>query len=149
MAVGRIETALREAKASLDGAGPGTGPMLRSGAPLLVRQELAACAGTEMTRGAPDAACAPGAEGTPGGQPVRPRDISHARARRAIITEIRAGATCYEALTREIAKYRVIVDRNRHRARKSKSPSTFDHATAKDIRTRIVPAVITMANQPA
>ena len=77
------------------------------------------------------------------------RDISHTRARRAIITEIRAGATCYEALTREIAKYRVIVDRNRHRARKSNSPSTFDHATAKDIRTRIVPAVITMANQPA
>ncbi|MGH3183659.1 MAG: transposase, partial [Streptosporangiaceae bacterium] len=46
------ETALREAKASLDGAGPGTGPMLRSGAPGLIRQELAAwAAGTEMTRG--------------------------------------------------------------------------------------------------
>ncbi len=36
------ETALREAKASLHGAGPGTGPMLRSGTPDLVRQELAA-----------------------------------------------------------------------------------------------------------
>jgi hypothetical protein len=36
------ETALREAKASLNGAGPGTGPMLRSGTPDLIRQELAA-----------------------------------------------------------------------------------------------------------
>ena len=147
------ETALREAKASLDGAGPGTGPMLRPGTPLLVRQELAAwAAGTEMTRGvARDAALAaiPARKGRRAGQPVRPRDISHTRARRAIITAIRTGATCYEALTTEIAKYRVIVDRNRHRARKSKSPSTFDHATAKDTRTRIVPAVITMANQPA
>ena len=46
------ETALREAKAPLRGAGPGTGPMLRSGSPDLVRQELAAwAAGTGMTRG--------------------------------------------------------------------------------------------------
>jgi hypothetical protein len=36
------ETALREAKSTLDGAGPGTGPMPRSGTPHLVRQELAA-----------------------------------------------------------------------------------------------------------
>jgi hypothetical protein len=36
------ETALREARAPLRGAGPGTGPMLRSGSPDLVRQELAA-----------------------------------------------------------------------------------------------------------
>jgi hypothetical protein len=147
------ETALREAKASLDGAGPGTGPMLRSGAPHLVRQELAAwAAGTEMTRGvARDAvlAAVPARKGRRAGQPVRPRDISHARARRAIIAAIRAGRTGYEALTREIAKYRVVVDRNRHRARKSKSPSSFGHATAKDTLTRIAPAVITMANSPA
>ena len=38
------ETALREAKAPLRGAGPGTGPMLRSGSPDLVRQEIAAWA---------------------------------------------------------------------------------------------------------
>jgi hypothetical protein len=147
------ETALREAKASLDGAGPGTGPMLRSGAPPLVRQELAAwAAGTEMTRGvARDAALAaiPARKGRRAGQQVRPRDISHARARRAVIAAIRTGRTCYETLTRQIAKYRVVVDRSRHRARKSKSPSSFDHATAKDTRTRIAPAVITMANQPA
>jgi hypothetical protein len=147
------ETALREAKASLNGAGPGTGPMLRSGTPGLVRQELAAwAAGTEMTRGvARDAAlaAAPARKGRRAGQPVRPRDISCACTRRAVIAAIRAGRACYETLTREIATYRVVVDRNRHRARKSKSPSSFGHATARDTVTRIAPAVITMANQPA
>ena len=45
------ETALREAKAPLRGACPGTGPMLRSCSPALVRQEIAAwAAGTGMTR---------------------------------------------------------------------------------------------------
>jgi hypothetical protein len=147
------ETALREAKASLDGAGPGTGPMLRSGSPGLVRQELAAwAAGVEMTRGvARDAArgAIPARKGRRAGQPVRPREISCTRARRAILAAIRAGRTCYEALTREIAKYRTVVDRNRHRARKSKSPSSFPHATARDTVTRTAPAVITMANSPA
>jgi hypothetical protein len=147
------ETGLREAKASLRGAGPGTGPMPRSGSPDLVRQELAAwAAGTEMTRGvARDAALAatPARKGRRAGQPVRPREISHARTRRAILAAIRAGRTGYEALTREIGKYRTIVDRNRHRARKSKSPSSFGHASAKDTLTRIAPAIITMANQSA
>jgi hypothetical protein len=147
------ETALREAKASLNGAGPGTGPMLRSGTPDLVRQELAAwAAGIEMTRGvARDAAlaAAPARKGRRAGQPVRPREISCARTRRAVIAAIRAGRACYEALTREIAKYRIVTDRNRHRARKSKSPSSFGHATARDTVTRIAPAVITMANSPA
>ena len=147
------ETALREAKASLDGAGPGTGPMLRSGSPDLVRQELAAwAAGTEMTRGvARDAAlaAAPARKGRRAGQPVRPREISHARTRRAVIAAIRAGNTCYETLTRAIGKYRTVTGRNRHRARKSKSPSSFGHATAKDTATRTAGAVIAMANNPA
>ena len=147
------ETALREAKASLDGAGPGTGPMLRSGSPDLVRQELAAwAAATEMTRGvARDAALAaiPAKKGRRAGQPVRPREISHARARRAILTAIRAGKTCYTTLTSAIGKYRTVTDRDRHRARKAKSPSTFGHATLKDTVTRIAPAVITMANNPS
>jgi len=147
------ETALRESKASLDGAGPGTGPMLRSGSPGLVRQELAAwAAATEMTRGvARDAALAaiPAKKGRRAGQPVRPREISHARARRAILTAIRAGKTSYTALTSAIGKYRTVTDRDRHRARKAKSPSTFGHATLKDTITRIAPAVITMANNPS
>jgi hypothetical protein len=147
------ETALRESKASLHGAGPGTGPMLRSGSPDLVRQELAAwAAATEMTRGVTrDAAltAAPAKKGRHAGQPVRPRDLSHARARRAILAAIRSGRTGYKSLTGQIAKYRVITDRDRHRARKSKSPSAFPHAGVKDTVTRIAPAVITMANAPA
>ena len=69
------ETALREAKAPLRGAGPGTGPMLRSGSPDLVRQELAAwAAAIGLTRGvARDAAlaAAPARKGRRAGLPVR------------------------------------------------------------------------------
>ena len=147
------ETALREAKAPLRGAGPGTGPMLRSGSPDLARQELAAwAAAVEMTRGvARDAAlaAAPARKGRRAGLAVRPRDLSCARAVRAVLTAIRLGHDCYQAVTSEIGKHRNIVDRDRHRPRKSKSPSSFAHATARDTATRIAPAVITMANPPA
>jgi len=147
------ETALREAKAPLRGAGPGTGPMLRSGSPDLVRQELAAwAAAVEMTRGVTrDAAiaAAPAGKGRRAGLTVRPRDLSHARAVRAVLSAIRLGHDCYQAVASGIGRYRNIVDRDRHRARKSKSPSCFAHATAKDTATRIAPAVVTMANTPA
>jgi hypothetical protein len=147
------ETALREAKASLRGAGPGTGPMLRSGSPDLVRQELAAwAAGTGMTRDvARDAAlaAAPARKGRRAGLPVRPRDLSFARTLRAVLSAIRTGNTHYQAVTSEIGQHRTVLDRDRHRARKSKSPSSFAHATAKDTATRIAPAIITMANTPA
>ena len=148
-----LTTALREAKAPLRGAGPGTGPMLRSGSPDLVRQELAAwAAAVGLTRGvARDAAlaAAPARKGRRAGLAVRPRDLSFARAVRAVLSAIRLGNACYQAVTSEIAEYRNVVDRDRHRARKSKSPSSFAHASAKDTVTRIAPAVITMANTPA
>jgi len=105
-----------------------------------------------MTRGVTrDAAltAAPAKKGRRAGQPVRPRDLSLARARRAVIAAIRAGRACYQALTSQIGTYRNVAGRDRHRARKSKSPSSFAHATAKDTATRIAPAVITMANKPA
>ena len=147
------ETGLREAKAPLHGAGPGTGAMLRSGSPELIAQEIAAwAAATEMTRGvARDAAIAaqPAAKGRRAGQPVRYRDLSLTRARRLILAAIRSGKTSYKSLTSQIARFRAVTDRNRHRARKSKSPSAFDHAGPKDTITRTAPAVITMANKPA
>jgi hypothetical protein len=147
------ETALREAKSGLRGAGPGTGPMLRSGSPDLVRQELAAwAAGTGMTRrdilGAALAAV-PAGKGRRAGLTVRPRDLSFARAIRAVLSSIRVGRDCCQAVTSEIGRYRTIVDRDRHRDRKSKSPSSFAHAGPADTVTRIAPAVITMANTPA
>jgi hypothetical protein len=147
------EIALREAKAPLRGAGPGTGPMLRSGSPALVRQELAAwAAGTGMARGVVlDAAlaAAPARKGRRAGLTVRPRDLSFARALRAVLSAVRLGRDCYQAVTSEIAGFRTVVDRDRHRARKSKSPSSFPHAGPADTVTRIAPAVITMANTPS
>jgi hypothetical protein len=147
------ETALREARAPLRGAGPGTGPMLRSGSPDLVRQELAAwAAATGLTRRVTsDAAlaAAPARKGRRAGLAVRPRDLSFARTIRAVLSAIRLGRDCYQAVTSEIAGYRNVADRDRHRARKSRSPSSFAHAGAKDTLTRIAPAVITMANTPA
>ncbi|HXL94094.1 MAG TPA: transposase domain-containing protein [Streptosporangiaceae bacterium] len=147
------ETGLREAKAPLHGAGPGTGAMLRSGSPELIAQEIAAwtCA-TEMTRGVTRAAALtaqPAVKGRRAGQPVRYRDLSLARARRLILAAIRSGKAGYKTLTSQIARFRAVVDRNRHRARKSRSPSTFGHAGPKDTITRTAPAVITMANKPA
>jgi hypothetical protein len=147
------ETALREAKALLRGAGPGTGPMLRSGSPDLVRQEIAAwAAGTGMTRGVilgAALAAVPARKGRRAGTAVRPRDLSFARALRAVLSAIRLGNSRYQAVTSEIAEYRNVVDRDRHRARKSKSPSPFPHASVRDTVTRIAPALVTMANTPA
>jgi hypothetical protein len=98
--------------------------MLRSGSPLLIAQEIAAWAcGTEMTRGVTrDAAlaAAPARKGRRAGLPVRSRDLSLTRARRLILAAIRTGRISYQALTRQIAKHRVVTDRNRHRDRKSK-----------------------------
>jgi hypothetical protein len=147
------ETALRETKSCLDGAGPSAGPMLRSESPDLVRQELAAwAAATEMTRGvARDAALAavPARKGRRAGQPVQPREIPFTATRRAVIAAIRLGKTGYTALTSALGKLRTVVDRNRHRARKAKCPSTFGHASRADTATRIAGAVITLANKPA
>ena len=102
------ETALREAKAPLRGAGPGTGPMLRSGSPDLVAQELAAwAAATGLARGVVlDAALAavPAGKGRRAGLPVRPRDLSFARAVRAVLSAIRLGHACYQAVTSEIGQ---------------------------------------------
>jgi hypothetical protein len=129
------ETALREAKASLRGAGPSAGPILRSQSPDLVRQELAAwAAATEMTRGVARAAATaviPARKGCRAGMAVQAREISHARTRRAVIAAINAGKTSCTALAREAARYRTVIDRNRHRVRKAKCASTFPAPAAR------------------
>ena len=38
------------------------------------------------------------------------------------------GLKCKSRVTRELAKYRTVIDRNRHRARKAKCASTFSRA---------------------
>ena len=90
------ETCLKEAKSAISGAGPSTGPMLRSASPALVRQEHAAwVTAVELARAAARAAAAvaiPARRGRRAGQPVHPRQISFTAARRAVITSVRAGA---------------------------------------------------------
>ena len=146
------ETALREVKASLDGAGPSAGPMLRSGSPDLVRQELAAwAAGNEMTRGVARAAAlaaTPAQKGRRAGQRVQAREIPRPHPPRRDCRDPCRQDRC-TALTREIAKYRTDIDRNRHRARKAKCASTFPRAGRTNIATRTAAAVITLANTPA
>src|ERR1700761_6870513 len=63
---------------------------------------------------------------------------------RPVLSAIRLGNRCYQVVTSEIGKYRDVIDG--YRDRKSKPPSSFTHATAKNTATRIAPALITMAN---
>ena len=134
------ETCLKEAKSAISGAGPSTGPMLRSGSPALIAQEHAAwVTATELTRAAARAAAAiavPARKGNRADQPVHPREISFTAARRAIISTTRAGtataslpapaitASCHSALA-SLARRRVSVDRHRHRDRKTKARLGF------------------------
>jgi hypothetical protein len=146
------ETALREAKSAISGAGPSTGPMLRSKTPGLVRQELAAwAAAVEMTRGVARHAAltaVPASKGRRAGQAVQPREISFTATRRAVIGAIRHGTASYTPLTSAISRSRVITSRNRHRARKTKARPAFPGA-GRDTATRINQAVITVCNTPA
>ena len=90
------ETALREAKSAIRGAGPWTGPIFRSRTPDLIRQEHAAwITDCELVRAAARQAArlaAPARKGRRAGQPVRPREISFTAARRAAVTTARNGA---------------------------------------------------------
>jgi len=134
------ETCLKEAKSAISGAGPSTGPMLRSQSPALVAQEHAAWViSVELARAAARAAAAaavPAGKGRRAGQPVHPREISFTAARRAVITSTRSGAATASlpaTLTQAsrdtilacLARRRVVVDRDRHRDRKTKARPGF------------------------
>ena len=146
------ETALREAKSLIRGAGPSTGAILRSTTPELIAQEHAAwmCA-TELvhalTRAAARAAT-PISKGRHAGQNIQPRQISFTTARRTAIATIRtgpattglpAGSAAYQAALTTIGKARVQTDRNRHRDRKVKTRQPFANAP-RDISTVTAPA---------
>jgi len=133
------------------GAGPPAGPMLGSGTPGLVRQELAAwVASVVMTRGvARDAALAapPARKGRRARQPVQPREISHTAARRAVIAAIRLGGTSYATLPSAFAKCRALIDRNRTAPARRNAPAPSGYASRTDTATRIAGAVIKLAKQ--
>jgi len=134
------ETALKEAKSAISGAGPSTGAMLRSHTPALVAQEHAAWViSTELARATARAAAAiavPARRGRRAGQPVHPREISFTAARRAITASTRTGAataslpahliaTNRERILAALARRRVQAGRNRHRDRKTKARPGF------------------------
>ena len=157
------ETALREAKSTIHGAGPGTGAMLRSGTPELVEQEHAAWTiATGLVRATLASAttlAAPFAKGPRAGQPVQARHLSFTAAARTVVATVRAGTAtaslptptrtaAHQRALHQIATARVTTDRNRHRPRKIKSSQPFGHAPT-DITTRTVPAQLHVCGAPA
>ena len=150
------ETALREAKSTLHGTAGGTGAILRSHSPALVRAEHAAwMVAAELVHALTRAAAtvaAPFTKGPRTGQPVAARDLSFTTARRTAVATVAAGtataslpaptrATARHGALQTIAATRGTTDRHRHRDRKIKTRQPFPHATA-DIATSTVPAVI-------
>ena len=148
------ETTLREAKSAIHDAGPGTGAILRSHNPELIRQEHAAWAtATELVRAATRSAAAiatPFRKGPRTGQPVAARHLSFTTARRTLITTVRAGtataslpaptrAAAHQRALALIATARVTTDRHRHRDHKIKTRQAFPHAP-RGITTRTAPA---------
>jgi hypothetical protein len=152
------ETTLKEAKSTIADAGPSTGAILRSACPALIAQEHAAwTVAVELTRATARAAAAlaaPAQKGRRAGKPVHPREISFTAARRAVITTTRTGAataslptplatTHREATLTALARRRVILDRDRHRERKTKARPGFPHASPHPA-THITPARISI-----
>jgi hypothetical protein len=148
------ETALREAKSTINGAGPGTGAMLRSATPDLVESEHAAwTTATELVRATLASAttlAAPFTKGPRAGQPVQVRHLSFTTAARIMVATVRAGTataslpthtktTAHQHTLRQIATARITTDRNRHRPRKIKSSQPFGHAPT-DTTTRATTA---------
>jgi hypothetical protein len=154
------ETALREAKSAIRGAGPSTGPIFRSHTPAMIRQEHAAwITAVELARATARAAArsaVPARKGRRAGQPVHPREISFTAARRAAITATRTGtatASLPAALTsagrdaalRDLGRRRVSIDRDRHRDHKTKARQAFP-AAGRGTPTRTAPAKITICS---
>lgn len=157
------ETALREAKSTINAAGPGTGAILRSATPDLIDQEHAAwMIATELVRATlrcATAVAAPFVKGPRAGQRVQARHLSFTTARRTVISTVRTGTAtaslpsttrtaAHQRALHQIAKARVTTDRNRHRPRKIKSSQPFGHAPT-GTTTRTIPAQTHVCGAPA
>ena len=152
------ETCLTEARSAITGAGPSTGPMLRSQSPALAAREHAArVTAVELARAAARAAAAvavPARRGRRAGQPVHPREISFTAARRAVIASVRSGAATAslpaqmitarrERILAGLARRRVQIGRHRHRDRKTKARPGFPPGGPRLV-TRTAPAEISV-----
>jgi hypothetical protein len=146
------ETALKEPKSAITGAGPSAGPIFRSGGPALIAAEHAAwICGTELVRALARAAArqaAPAGKGRRAGQQVQPREISFTSARRAALASVRSGAATaslpapmtqasHRDTLRALGKRRVVIDRGR----KTKTRQAFPGA-GRAITTRTATARI-------
>jgi len=156
------ETSLKEAKSAITGAGPSTGPIFRSQAPELITAEHAAwICGTELIRSLARAAArqaAPARKGRLAGHKVQPRQVSFTAARRAALASIRSGAATaslpaptaeafHHDTLRALGKRRIVIDRHRHRDRKTKARQAFPGA-GRGITTRTATARVSVC-QPA
>jgi hypothetical protein len=152
------ETALKEAKSAIAGAGPSAGPILRSRTPELIDQEHAAwICGTELVRALARAAArqaAPARKGRLAGQPVQPRHVSFTAARRAGLDSTRSGAATaslppaitaalHHGTLHDLGKRRVVTGRNRHRDRKIKTRPAFP-AAGRGVATRTAAAQVSV-----
>lgn len=152
------ETALKEAKSAITGAGPSTGPILRSKTPELINQEHAAwICGTELVRALARTAArqaAPARKGRLAGQEVQPRHISFTAARRVGLDSTRSGtataslpaaitAAIHRGTLHDLGKRRIITGRNRHRDRKTKTRQPFP-AAGRSIATRTAAAQVSV-----
>jgi len=153
------ETALKEAKSAIAGAGP----ILRSETPELIDQEHAAwICGTELARALARAAArraAPARKGRLAGQEVQPRQISFTAARRAGLDSTRSGAATASlpaaiiaamhcGTLHDLGKRRIVTGRNRHRDRKTKTRQAFP-AAGRSITTRTAAAQVSVCRPAA
>ena len=124
----------------------------------MIRQEhaawITACELVRATARAAARAAAPARKGRRAGQPVHPREISFTAARRAAVTTSATAPpppACPPPLTtarrketlRDLGKRRIVIDRDRHRDRKTKARQAFP-AAGRGTRTRKAPARITV-----
>ena len=134
------ETALKEAKSAITGAGPSAGPIFRYVTPALIPEHATGPRpGSSAPWPAAQPAWTPPPEGRRAGQQVQPREISFTAARRAALASIRSGAataslpapmagTFRRDTLRALGKRRIVIDRHRHRDRKAKTRQAFPGA---------------------
>jgi len=157
------ETALKEAKSAITGAGPSAGPIFRPASPALIAAEHAAwICGTGLCRALARAAARlarPARKGRRAGQRVQPREISFAAGRRAALASIRSGAataslpaamtgTFHRDTLRILGKRRIVIDRGRHRDRETKTRQAFPGA-GRGITTRTAIAQVSVCTPVA
>jgi hypothetical protein len=150
------ETALREVKSAIPGAGPSTGPIFRSATPDLIRaehavwitvRELVRATARTAARAARPAVrdAAPGSPSVPARSPSPPpaappvtttRDCTAAA---SLPPRIRGDAR--QSALRELSRRRVSIDRGRHRDHKTKGRQAFP-AAGRSITTRTALASI-------